>query len=198
MDIQPQDILELMKSVPMMHAELAGLKSSISGMEKDLESFSKAINSVNTSLERVDGKVVDMNGLKYSVQSMQDSMHDLLLKMKDMAEKYRDVMDAIKAQDRTNDEHNREMMRTVHDIESNVKTFLNHQESQGNVINAMSNSIDNLSRRGNAMEKAAAQPANTETMFERIIKVAPNFIAIITFLGYIIYTLIEHKLMGKM
>jgi chromosome segregation ATPase len=198
MDIEPKDILELMKSVPMMHSEITGLKSSISAVEKDLERFSKAISSLSTSIDRVDTHVGDVTNLKYSVQAMQDSMHDLLSKIKDIAEKYRDVMDAIKNSDRSEDDRHHKLMRSVYEIENSIKDSLNRQESHEATLHSMSDKIENLSRRGSAMEKAAAQPETQETMFERIIKVAPNFIAIITFLGYIIYTLIEHKLMGKM
>ena len=198
MDIEPKDMLELMKAIPMMHSEIAGLKASISAMEKDLDGFTKAINSVGTSVEKVDGHVGDVTSLKYSMQSMQDSMHDLLSKMKDIAEKYRDVMDAVKSSDRSEDDRHHKLMRSVYEIENGIKDSLNRQESHEATLHSMSDRIDNLSKRGTAMEKAAAKPENQETMFERIVKVAPNFIAIVTFLGYIIYTLIEHKLMGKM
>lgn len=198
MDIEPKDILELMKSIPMMHSEIAELKSSISAVEKDLERFSKAISSLGTSIDRVDAHVGDVTNLKYSLQAMQDSMHDLLGKIKDIAEKYRDVMDAIKNNDRSEDDRHHKLMRSVYEIENSIKDSLNRQESHEATLHSMSDKIENLSKRGSAMEKAAAQPETQETMFERIIKVAPNFIAIVTFLGYIIYTLIEHKLMGKM
>lgn len=198
MDIEPKDMLELMKSVPMMHSEVIGLKSSIASMQKDLDGFSKAINSLGTSIERVDGHVGDITSLKYSVQSMQDSMHDLLSKMKDIAEKYRDVMDAVKNSDRSGDDRHHNLMRSIYEIENSIKDTMNRQDSHEATLHSMSDKIENLSKRGSAMEKAAAQPETQETMFERIVKVAPNFIAIVTFLGYIIYTLIEHKLMGKM
>lgn len=198
MDIEPKDVLELMKAIPMMHSEVAGLKASIVAMEKDLDGFNKAINSIGTSIDRVDGHVGDVSGLKYSAQSIQDSMHDILSKLKDISEKYRDVMDAIKSIDRSEDDRHHKLMRSVYEIENNIKDSLNKQESHEAALNSMSNTLDNLSKRGNAMERAAAKPENQETMFERIIKVAPNFIAILTFLGYIVYTLIEHKLMGKM
>lgn len=198
MDIEPKDVLELMKAIPMMHSEVAGLKASIAAMEKDLDGFNKAINSIGTSIDRVDGHVGDVSGLKYSAQSIQDSMHDILSKLKDISEKYRDVMDAIKSIDRSEDDRHHKLMRSVYEIENNIKDSLNRQESHEAAMRSMSNTLDNLSKRGNAMEKAAAKPENQETMFERIIKVAPNFIAILTFLGYIVYTLIEHKLMGKM
>ncbi len=198
MDIESKDLMELIKAIPMMQSEVAGLKASISAMEKDLDGFTKAINSISASIDRVDGHVGDVGSLKYSVQSMQDSMHDILTKMKDISEKYRDVMDAVKSSDRTEDDRHHTLMRTIYEIENNIKNSLNRQESHEATLHSMSNTLDNLSKRGNAMEKAAAKPENQETMFERIIRVAPNFIAILTFLGYIIYTLIEHKLMGKM
>ena len=198
MDIESKDLMELIKAIPMMQSEVAGLKAYISAMESDLDGFTKAINSISASVDRVDGHVGDVGSLKYSVQSMQDSMHDILTKMKDISEKYRDVMDAIKSSDRTEDDRHHKLMRSVYEIENNIKDSLNRQESHEATLHSMSNTLDNLSKRGNAMEKAAAKPENQETMFERIIKVAPNFIAILTFLGYIIYTLIEHKLMGKM
>ena len=198
MDIESKDLMELIKAIPMIQSEVAGLKAYISAMESDLDGFTKAINSISASVDRVDGHVGDVGSLKYSVQSMQDSMHDILTKMKDISEKYRDVMDAIKSSDRTEDDRHHKLMRSVYEIENNIKDSLNRQESHEATLHSMSNTLDNLSKRGNAMEKAAAKPENQETMFERIIKVAPNFIAILTFLGYIIYTLIEHKLMGKM
>lgn len=198
MDIEPKDLMELIKAIPMMQSEVAGLKASISAMESNLDGFTKAINSISASVDRVDGHVGDVGSLKYSVQSMQDSMHDILTKMKDISEKYRDVMDAVKSSDRTEDDRHHKLMRSVYEIENNIKDSLNRQESHEATLHSMSNTLDNLSKRGNAMEKAAAKPENQETMFERIVKVAPNFIAILTFLGYIIYTLIEHKLMGKM
>lgn len=198
MDIESKDLMELIKAIPMMQSEVAGLKASISAMESNLDGFTKVINSISSSVDRVDGHVGDVGRLKYSVQSMQDSMHDLLTKMKDISEKYRDVMDAIKSSDRTEDDRHHTLMRTIYEIENNIKDSLNRQESHEATLHSISNTLDNISKRGNVMEKAATQPEVQETMFERIVKVAPNFIAILTFLGYIVYTLIEHKLMGKM
>ena len=192
------EMLELVKAIPGINSELNDLKSSISDMEKDMEGISKSINSLNASTERIDGHIGDVTGLKYSVQSMQDSMRDLLGRVNDMSDKYRDIMDAIKNNERAWSDKHYNMMRTIYDIENNVKENLNRQESNEAALHSVSNAVDNLSKRGTAVEKATANPATQETMFERIVKVAPNYIAIVTFLGYIIYTLIEHKLMGKM
>ena len=198
MDKQIHEMLELAKTIPSINSELNDLKTSISEIERDMEGLSKSINSLNVSTERIDGHIGDVTSLKYSVQSMQDSMRDLLGRVKDISDKYRDIMDAIKNSERTWSDKHYNMMRTIYDIENNVKENLNRQESNEAAIHSVTNAVDNLSKRGTAVEKAAANPAAQETMFERIVKVAPNYIAIITFLGYIIYTLIEHKLMGKM
>jgi len=199
MEFEPKDILELMKSVPLMQSELDSMKSSLSSIERELQSLSGAVKTLDSSVGRMDGHLDDVSTVKHSVTLIQEGVDSLSAKMNDISDKYRDVLNGMKDHDRSLEDKHYNLMRTMYSIENNVKDSLNKQELEDASLKGISNSLENLSRRERSVEKAFTNATEqTESLFERIIKTAPNLIAIITFLGYIIYTLIEHKLLGKM
>ena len=199
MEFEAKDILELMRSVPALQAGVLEIKSSLAGFQREIDSVLKSVSAAESAVERVDVKCCDVASLKHTITSVQESIQTISDKLNDLLDKYRDILNAIKSHDRNIEEGNFQLMRTVHGIENATKEALVRHDAEEASLHAISKDLNELSKQGVAMVKTVTNVSdNGETMLERIVKAAPNFIAILTFLGYVIYNLIEHKLMGKM
>lgn len=199
MELESKDLIEMMKAIPVMQAEVAGMKSSLSGLERGIDEMAKTVLSIKSNVNQMDVKIEETSSLRHSLNTVQEAVQRVGDKLQDIADKYRDILDAIKANSRNLEDNHYQLMRTIYNIENATKEGLNRQESEGAHLHTISEKLDAMSKHGMSVAKTVANGSGqSETMFERIVKVAPNFIAILTFLGYIVYTLIEHKLMGKM
>ena len=199
MEFESKDLLEMMKAIPLMQAEVAGMKAALSGFEREIDAMEKVVSSIKSTVGQIDVKMDDAAALRHSLGLIQESIQRVTDKLKDLTDKYRDVIDAIKTNGRNIEDNHYQLMRTIYNIENAAKEGLNRHESEGAHLHTISEKIDEMSKQEMSVAKTVANATGqSETMFERIIKVAPNFIAVVTFLGYVIYNLIEHKLMGKM
>lgn len=199
MELESRDLVEMMKAIPVMQAEVTGLKSSLSSLERGIDEITKSVSLMKSNVSQADVKIDELSTLRHSLNAVQEAVQRVGDKLQDMADKYRDVLDAIKTNGRNIEDNHYQLMRTIYNIENAAKEGLNKHESEGAHLHSISEKIDAMSKHEVSVAKTVANGSGqSETMFERIVKVAPNFIAILTFLGYIIYTLIEHKLMGKM
>lgn len=199
MEFDSKDLMDMIKAIPLMQAEVAGMKATLTGFEREIDAMEKLLSSVKSTIGQIDVKMDDAAALRHSLGLIQESIQRMTDKLKDMTDKYRDVIDAIKTNGRNIEDNHYQLMRTIYNIENAAKEGLNRHESEGAHLHAISDKIDEMNRQEMSVAKTVANASGqSETMFERIIKVAPNFIAVVTFLGYVIYNLIEHKLMGKM
>lgn len=199
MELETKDILELMKSIPIMQAEVSGIKSTLSSFQREIDSMLKSVTAMESTVERIDVKCEDVNTLKRTIVSVQESVQTVSDKLKDLSDKYRDLLDAIKTHDRNLEDGHFKLMRTVYGIENSAKEALVRHDAEEASLHAISKDLNEMAKQELAMVKTVTNVSdNSETMVERIVKNAPNFIAIVTFFGYVIYNLIEHKLMGKM
>ena len=199
MELDPKDIMEMFKAVPAMQAEVAGLKNTLAGFDREIDSISKTVMSLEKSVGHLDSSMEDISAMKRSLAAMQETVNIVADKLKDLSEKYRDVLDAIKNHDRNTETTTYQMMRTIYGIENTAKEALNRHDSETSSLQTITKSLDSITQNERAIVKNATNGSDQGlSLLGRLLSQAPSIIAVLSFFAYIIYNLIEHKLMGKM
>ena len=197
MELEAKDLLELLKTIPVIQSDITVMKKSIGDIDTELEVSKSSLNKAVSALERIDNNSTEFTSLKYTVKSLQGNIETITEKLRDLSDKSRDMMGALKDHDKNIDEKIFSLTKTIYNIETQTKESINKHESTEHAIHNLSTIVNDISKRENIIENNMTQ-SETESITEKIIKIAPNLIAIISFLGYIIYTLIEHKLKSGM
>lgn len=193
MELEAKDLLELLKSIPTIQSDITVMKKSISDIDSELTVSKSALTKAAITLERIDNNSSEFTALKYTVKSLQGNIDTITEKLRDLSDKSRDMTVLLKEHDKNFDEKIFQLTKAIYNIETQTKESINKHENTVHAIHNLSTIVNDISKRENIIESNITHNEQT-TIIEKIIKIAPNLIAIITFLGYIIYTLIEHKL----
>ena len=197
MELETKDLLELLRSVPIIQSDITALKKNIGDIDTVCADSKASLNKAVTTLERIDNNSQEFTTLKYTIKSLQNNIETIAEKLRDMSEKQRDIITTLKDHDKAIDEKIFNLTKTMYKIETQTKESVTKHESTEHAIHSLSTIVNDISKRENIIETNMTKE-DSVSITEKLIKIAPNLIAIISFLGYIIYTLIEHKLQGKM
>lgn len=193
MELEAKELLELLKTIPAVQSDISVIKKSITDVDAELSNTKTSLSKMSIILDRIDSNSNEIISLKYTVKSLQNNIETITEKLKDLTDKSKDMINNFKEHDKNIDEKIFAMSKTVSKIESQTKESINKQETTEHAIQALTTIVNDISKRENIIENNISND-KTVSLFEKIVKIAPNLIAIISFLGYIIYTLIEHKL----
>jgi chromosome segregation ATPase len=197
MELEAKELIDLLKTIPVIQSDMSVMKKSIGDIDTELDITKSALSKAASTLERIDSSSTEITSLKYTVKSLQNNIETIAEKLRDMAEKQRDIITTLKDHDKNIDDKVLSLTKTIYKIENQTKESITKHESTEHAIHSLSTIVSDISKRENIIENTMTKDDNV-SITEKLIKIAPNLIAIISFLGYIIYTLIEHKLQGKM
>ncbi len=197
MELEAKELLELLKTLPAVQSDITVIKKSITDIDTELSNTKSSLSKAATTLDRIDNNSAEFTSLKFTIKSLQNNIETIAEKLRDMAEKQRDIITTLKDHDKNIDEKIFAMTKTMYKIENQTKESISKHETTEHAIHNLATIVSDISKRENIIETNMTKDENI-SITEKLIKIAPNLIAIISFLGYIIYTLIEHKLQGKM
>lgn len=194
--MEQQELTELSKTIPVIQTDVNIIKKSITDISSELTITKNTISKVITSMERLDSSTADISSIRYTVKTLQNNIDTITDKIRDLTEKTKDLITSLKVHDDVIADKYFTMMKSIMKIDSQTKESISKHENTENVIGSLTTMINDLSKRENIVENTITKDDSVSTL-EKVIKIAPNLITILSFLGYIIYTLIEHKLQGK-